>query len=605
MAKKSDDTWKKWLIVGVPLLGVLAIAPRLVSGYYLSLLALIGIFTIIASGLNVLTGMTGLVSLGHAGLFAVGAYFAALADVDYGIPYWFSLPLGIVMAALVGGLLALTTLRVTGIYLAMITIAFGMIIRDVLLQWTWFSKGPWGITKIPPPKFGSFVFSPAQKYYLIVLLTILVLIAIRNLRESRWGRAFIAVRESPIAAASLGVNAYRTQTLAFTISAALAGLGGAIYAHQESVISPDLFTFDASLLFLIIVILGGLGSTLGPLIGGAFLLTLPEMLHGFEDYRLIVYGSAILICLYFMPLGVSGLWEEFMESRRQKQPQVNMVGNFQPRFSDPPNEVELSVKNSQAEKKEKSVLINLEGVTVTFGGVRAIDNVSLSVRENTIHALIGPNGAGKTTLINVISGIYRPASGEVNFRGQNIALLKSHEIAQHGIGRTFQHTQLFGEMSVLDNILIGSHLGLRENLWESMGHWPSLLSKEEKAKRHAEGLLDFVGYSGSPMEKAKNLAFGHQRIVEIARALALRPKLLLLDEPAAGLSAEEMGALADLIGKIRNQGVTILLIEHHMDLVMGISDGILVLNYGKKIAEGSPAEIQSNKAVIQAYLGED
>jgi branched-chain amino acid transport system permease protein len=256
MDKKFDQSMiKKILLMGL-VLALLILAPHLISGYYLSLLALIGIFTIIASGLNVLTGMTGLVSLGHAGLFAIGAYFSALAAVDYGIPYWFSVPIGIIMAVIVGGLLALATLRVTGIYLAMVTIAFGMIIRDILLQWTWFSKGPWGITKIPPPSMGPIVFSPSQKYYLIVAITILTLIAIRNLRESRWGRALIAIRESPIAASSTGVNAYHIQTLAFAISAGLAGFGGAIYAHQESVISPDLFTFDASLLFLIIVKIG-------------------------------------------------------------------------------------------------------------------------------------------------------------------------------------------------------------------------------------------------------------------------------------------------------------------------------------------------------------
>ena len=573
----------------------LAAFPWLTNNYFIHIASLIGVFTIVAVGMNILVGMTGLVSLGHAGLFAVGAYTSALLGTRLEVSFWLSAAAAIVVTGAVGSVLALAALRARGIYLAMVTIAFGIIVEQVALDQDEFTGGFMGVSNIPYPAIGDFTFSAPWRLYLIAAVAGLSLWLASNLQRSRWGRGLLAVRESWVAAESLGVSRYRMETMAFALSAALTGLGGALFAAQNAFIAPNIFTFDLSILMLLFVILGGLGTVWGPLIGTAVLLTLPELIAGFTQVRLVIYGAVMLACLYFMPQGIAG----FIEGRRRER--IRGVRRL------PRPDVE-GLKASIAERRMPDgggALVEIAGVSKAFGGLVALDDLTMEIRPGAIHSLIGPNGAGKTTLVNVLSGFYRPESGEVRFAGERVTGWSAHRMAARGVARTFQATRLFPQLTVLANVMVGLHQHMDYGLAPALFSTPRTRADESRAEAEALAALEIVGYSGDPLDSAGSLAFGHQRLVEIARALVTRPALLLLDEPAAGLSASEIGALDRLIVRIRELGVTVLLIEHHMDLVMEISDRVTVLDYGSKIAEGRPEVVRANPKVVEAYLGHD
>ena len=404
-------------------------------------------FTIVAVGMNILVGMTGLVSLGHAGLFAVGAYTSALLGTRLDVSFWLSAGAAIVVTGAVGSVLALAALRARGIYLAMVTIAFGIIVEQVALDQDEFTGGFMGISSIPYPSVGDFTFSAPWRLYLIAALAGACLWLASNLQRSRWGRGLLAVRESWVAAESLGVSRYRMETMAFALSAALAGLGGALFAAQNAYIAPNIFAFDLSILMLLFVILGGLGTVWGPLIGTAVLLIIPELIAGFTQVRLVIYGAVMLACLYFMPQGIAG----FIEGRRRER--------SRDAHRLPAPDVE-GLKASMAERRMPDgggALVEVAGVGKAFGGLVALDDLTMEIRPGTIHSLIGPNGAGKTTLVNVLSGFYRPESGEVRFAGERVTGWSAHRMATRGVARTFQATRLFPQLTVLANVMVGLH----------------------------------------------------------------------------------------------------------------------------------------------------
>jgi ABC-type branched-subunit amino acid transport system ATPase component/ABC-type branched-subunit amino acid transport system permease subunit len=582
-----------WVFAAVAAIGLAWLLPSAIGRYYTQMLALAGIFAIAGHGLNFLTGYAGQTSLGHAGFYAIGAYTGALLATKLGFGFWSGLPFSVALAAAAGLLLAYPSFRLEGPYLAMVTIAFGIIVNSTLVEWSDLTGGTQGVLNIPRPTIGGQRLPLERQFLLITVTLVLVSFLLRNLVRSPWGRALVAVRENMVAAESVGLSTLAVKTTAFAVSAALAGLAGHLFAFFQGFISPEAFEFDASIFLLTIVIFGGAGTLAGPLVGAAVLTFLPELLQRFTDYRLIIYGGIIVVTLYALPLGFVGTL--FRRSTRLPEYAV-------PRGHATAANVEAMRRTSVA--APLASVVELTDVSMSFGGVRALGGVSLNVRPTTVHALIGPNGAGKTVLLNILCGYYPPTAGTLRLEGKPSPWLPAYRMARRRIARTFQTTQLFGELTVLQNVMSGFPGQTQHRFLDAFIGSPRLRREEVARAEGARTLLAFVGYAGDVNARANSLPFGHQRLVEIARALALDPVLFAMDEPAAGLNPSEVDALNDLITRVRARGVAVLLVEHHMDLVMGISDEISVLYHGEMLAEGTPAAIQANPAVIKAYLGE-
>jgi len=646
--------------------GLLALAllllPFLVTNpYYLHLLVVIAIFSILLLGLDIVFGYTGEVSLGHSALLGIGAYTAGVLAEKLGIGMVAALPVGVVVAAAFGLLLALPALQVTGPYLAMVTLAFGTIVYTLINEMDFLTNGPLGITLRKPlfidlreysDTIPFFDMSAARLrefefYFVVAACLVLSLLVVNRLIASRYGRAFEALRDAPIASDCMGVSVYKHKVIAFGVSAGMAGLAGVLFAYSEQYIAPNNFGVELAIQFLLAVTLGGRKSRVGPMLGAVVIVVLPNLLADIElfriiagviaavaliagfasvrahpesraqvavpvalclaffafsllldritDYKLAIFGAMILFVVYYLPDGIYGFVRTALARLRPSLVRAHAVIDAE---GDDAHVWSAAVPETTA-----GPLLEVQQAVMQFGGLKALDRVDLAVMPGTIHGLIGPNGSGKSTMMNVLTGIYVPTSGDVRLEGQSIAGRKSPDIAAAGIARTFQNVQLFGELTCIENVMVGLHHTYRASLAEVALATPRARREDAAAKLRAASLLRFVGLGALANEEARNLPYGKQRLLEIARALALDPKLLLLDEPAAGLTAPDIRELIDIIRKIRAHGVTLLLIEHHMDVVMSLCDIVTVLDFGQKIAEGPPAVVQADDRVIAAYLG--
>lgn len=595
------------LATGAPFL--LALTPSFAfNNYTYSLLNLALIYILVAIGLNLLTGYAGLISLGHSGLLAVGAYTTAALHSLAGLPYILSLAAAGLLTGLVGALLAIPALRLSGPYLALVTVGFTVAVPQILVLLNFRTDGLEGL-KITQPNLPGFeAGNDLARYYLFMPLVFLLYLLAENLTRSPIGRAWLALRESERAAQVCGISLARYKVLAFVVSAIYTGLAGGLYAGQVGRVTATDFNLLQSILFLVMLTVGGLGSG-GGVVAGALLLTfLPELVNRLsnlsQDFlngiginlqlknpQYVLYGGLILICVLFLPEGLAGLVRKYFPSKAKLSAEI-------PSASQIPIAATLQVA--------PPATLQLSEITVRFGGLTALDKVSLQVLPGQIVGLIGPNGAGKTTVFNCLSRFCHPDAGQLLWQSRDLTHLPPHKIVELGIARTFQNLELFKKLSVLDNLLIGQHSRLNLAFLAALFHWPTLRQTEAVARQRAFEIMHFLNLTNLASTPVSTLSYGQQKLVELGRALVAVPRLLLLDEPAAGLNEAETASLADLLRRIRNKfDITILLVEHDMALVMPLCDQLYVLDFGKLLAAGTPLEIQQNELVIAAYLGRE
>jgi len=585
---------KIYPLLGLALLFALPLLP--VPEFWITQLNYIGMFALVSLGLVLLTGVGGLTSFGQAAFVGLGAYTTALLSTRYGLSPWVGLFAGLLITVLVALVLAWLTLRMSGHYLPLATIAWALALNFSMANMEFLGKYD-GLLGVPALNFLGFSLQEGRAiYYLIWVIAILAALGVRNLLDSRPGRAIRALNGATTMAEAMGVSTFRYKVIIFVLAAMLASVSGWLFAHFQRTVNPSPFALKMGIEYLFMAVVGGVGTVWGAFIGaGVFKIIedelkelLPALLGSSGNFEIIVLGIVLVLIIKYAP---KGLWPYATE----------LLGRWLPKAARARDWQDAAPLAARSKPQPGELLLDVDKVRKQFGGLVAVNDVSFQIRAGEIVGLIGPNGAGKSTTFNLISGVLSLSSGAVSFRGEAVGGLSSRKIAERGMSRTFQHVKMIADMTVLENVALGGYLRSSSGTARAMLR----LDREEEKRlfAEAEAQLQRIGMSSHMNELAGNLALGPQRLMEIARALCTDPALLLLDEPAAGLRHKEKQALAEVLRQLKREGMSILLVEHDMEFVMGLTDRIVVMEFGTKLIEGTPEVVQASPEVMAAYLG--